>query len=467
MSPSSILPLLLLAACVPRTASDPTERPRLRILSTRQAPPLVPVVAWSVDTTDLTDDEGHVRRHEWLGRMAVAMEAQLYRAVVPVGPGGRSPAVENSPTSETYQVVLTPHHDHRAEVSVCGPDGTCEIHFSSGSPEVIGTTLASSVLGQLRQHTPVLDCLVRPPSDDDYATLMTGRAAAVVYGWHAPSDAPGDPRLDPVARSVFLDPKSPTGQWLAGRMAWARGDADAAAAHLHFAAQRCPGHEGWAADEALAFALAGDRRGAFPDGDRFVFARLDAGLERQHPETYPEAIAAIQRWPDDPRLERRAADAAPAPKVEPHLLRWANLDPVDPVPVRRLARAALRDHSWRRLLELCDELERRGEETAHLRTPALLALGKVEAAAAAAPPELRARVAARNGAEPTGDSPEESLLAAERLLPTAPADALARCEEALERRPYWPEALLLAADAARAAGRPHDGYLARHRAVEP
>jgi len=466
MSPSAILPLLLLAACVPGTPA-PSERPRLGILSKRKAPPPVSVVAWTVDTADLTDSEGKVRRHEWLGRIAVAMEAQLYRATVPVGPGGRSPAVENSPTSVTYQVVLTPHDDDRAEVSVCDPDGTCEIHFSSGSPEVIGTTLATSVLGQLGLHTPVLDCLVRPPSGDDYATLMTGRAAAVVYGWHAPSDAPGDPRLDPVARSVFLDPASPTGQWLAGRMDWARGEADVAAEHLHFAARSCPSHEGWAADEALAFALAGDRRGAFPDDDRFVFARLDAGLRRQHTQTYPDAVAAIERWPDDPRLERRAAEAAPEPQVEPHLLRWANLDPIDPLPIRRLARAALRDHSWRRLLELCDELERRGDETAHLRTPALLALGEVEAAAAAAPPELRARVAARNGAEPTGTSPEESLLAAERLLASAPAEALARCEEVLKQRPYWPEALQLAAAAAQAAGRPHETYLARHRAVEP
>jgi hypothetical protein len=288
-----------------------------------------------------------------------------------------------------------------------------------------------------------------------------------VYGWLPPSDTPDDPRTDPVARAVFLDPAAATAQWLAGRVAWREGDAAGAAEHLHFAARQCPEHQGWAADEALAFAMADDRRGAFPDDPRFVFALLDAGLHRGDPETYRQAVAAIGALPGDPRLEARAANAAPEEMISYHLERWSKLDKSDPTPVRWQARRALRDRAWRELLQHCDELEKRGVDTARWRTPALLALGRVDAAARVAPADVQERVQARAGRTPTGSSPEELLLLAQTLLPTDPTAALTRCDEVLRQRPWWPEALSLAAEAARAAGKPDASYRNRLLQAEP
>ncbi len=427
----------------------------------------LPLVQWSVDLSERPMTNGKVRHAEQLGRMAVAMEAQLYRSVVVEGPAGRPPGVRETPWTNTFLLSVRPHDDGAVEASLCQPDGVCEIHFAEGPPEHVGTSLAHQVLEQMGVARPVLDCLSQPPSPDAYATLLAGRSAAVVYGWHPPSSDPGDVRVDPIARAVFLDPKAAVAQWLQGRVAFAAGDIGKAVDHLHFASRRCAEHEGFAGDEALAYALDDQRKGAFPADARFLFARLDAGLRRKDVDTYARSLAALQQWPDDPRLEQRAADAAPEERRSGHLARWAQLDPGNPVPVQRLAERSLRDRDWEELVRLCDELEHRGIDVASMRTPALLALGRIDEARAAAPAALAPRVAARAGAQPVGDSPEEQLLRAQRLLGGDPVAARRAADQALAARPYWPEALDTAARAARAAGQSDARYLARLAEAEP
>lgn len=461
----ALIPLLL--GCGPGSPDGvPDGGPRDRIRLRRQADTGPIVVGWSL-TTEAREALEPGRRSEHLGRTALVMEAMLYRRVVPVGPAGRPPAVQETPHGPTHELTLVPHPDGRLEASLCTEDGDCEIHFATGEPEAVGTAIATSVLDQLGMAVPVPDCLVGPPSSDEYATRITGRAAATLYGWMPPSERPGDPRVDPIPRAVFLDPTAASAQWVAGRSHASQGNLDEAAFHLHFAARNCPDIEGWAADETYTAALIGQDRGAFPDDERFVLARLDAGLKRQRSDTYTRALTAMARWPDDPRFVARAAAAAPEEAVEGHLAQWATLDRSDPLPVRRLARRALQARDWERLLSHCDELERRGVDTARWRTPALLALGRIDEARDGAPQAVRSAVAARAGGPATGSRPEELLLRAQQQLDGDPEEALRLCEDVLRVRPHWPEALDLAARAAKAAGRPDAPYRTRLRQAEP
>ncbi len=175
----------------------------------------------------------------------------------------------------------------------------------------------------------------------------------------------------------------------------------------------------------------------------------------------------MARWPDDPRFVARVAAAAPEAAVEGDLAQWAALDRSDPLPVRRLARRALQARDWERLLAHCDELERRGVDTARWRTPALLALGRIDEARDGAPQAVRDAVAARAGAAATGSRPEELLLRAQQQLDRDPEEALRHCDDVLRVHPYWPEALALAARAAKAAGRNDTPYRTRPQQAEP
>jgi hypothetical protein len=404
---------------------------------------------------------------EKLGRIAVAMEATLYQTVIPQGPGGAPPGVTYVPETQVATLELRMDADAQTEASFCTQDGICEIYKQEGSPEQIGVGLGRQVTERLGLVSPPLDCLLAPPSENAYASMMAGRSAAIVYGLMEPQGEPGDVRSDPIERAVFLDPAAAGAQWLATRTAWQRDDGEKILEHATLAAKACPTHNGWAADAALIGSLLSGRSRPFPKDVRFDIARIDAAYARKAPETFGLIEDARKRWPQSALLAQRAADTAPEPKLDNLLKEWSTIDKSDPEPVRRMASRAILASDWKKLLQHCDELEKRGEDSSTLAMPALLALGRFDEAARRAPPNLRPLLEARRGGPAVGSSPEMLLLMAERRVSEDPTAALALTRQVLAARPTWPEALIVAEKAARNAGIDPTPYQERLAEAEP
>ncbi len=443
---------------------------------------------------------------ETVARVLRTLEAHLHASpgvVVRVADAPAPPSVQRVPSTESgpWGVSLsvagsTGSADIRT--LTCAPRGGCEeqsVYTDTEAPERAASKLAAAVMEAVGIPVPEapLPCLVGPPSDDSYHSLIAGRGAAVLYDLIEPT-VPGDRSDDPLERAVYLDPDMALAQWVAGRGRLERGDVEQAAYSLGLAHELCPDHQGFAADLARVELDRGKKRAAaslvdglgFPDDPRLVPLRLDTWITMGRLDDAGKlALRADRTFPKDPRVAEVMAELALAEQrmddYETWLIRWTDRAEDDPEPVRRLVRLYAEgqrwDDAWRRLPAL--ELRGAVQEARSWRITAGLALARYDEAAAAASDRVAERIRARATLEGAaghqldlaGDhSPEAHLARGTSLYQRgAPAEALAEADAALRLRPWWPEALALRADALDALGDRRRAAVARQqwRAAEP
>lgn len=337
----------------------------------------------------------------------------------------------------------------------------------------------------------------RPQSDDEYAVLLAGRAAAVAYGLRPPvADADvGDERRDPLARAVFLDPGTSLGWWLVGRRAVARGEGWAAREAFARGLTARPASVALRADEAVALAAVdkwsvADARwtelAAVAPGDlRFAVPAARAALRAGRPEaagaTLDALPAAFQAERSVAELRVAIADAVGRDEDYDALLAaWEVAAPELAEPVRRRIALRVDERRYEDAYAFVPALEARGaaDEAARLAAGLAVGLGRLDEAATHADraglADMAARIRARAAlaaapaevpaAVDASADPIALLAAGEALLAGGhPADALARAERVLAVVPEQPQALDLRARAFDALGRPADAASTRAR----
>ncbi|MCB9665936.1 MAG: hypothetical protein H6732_17655 [Alphaproteobacteria bacterium] len=454
------------------------------------APP--PVRTWR-DALAVTVVPPSPPRHRWpaelVGQVTLQVELALaeLEGVVPrvagqeLRPGLRDAVVPGAPP---WVVTLgLEARDTRLSVraELCDPQATCwtqEVEALQAAPEGPLVSLAGWVGAHLgRPATAGMGDLAQRGTTDPYAALIGGRSAATWLGLlPGPSpEAEGDPRRDPIARAVHLDPRLTVG-WVAlerSRRDSLQREPAARTVRAHW-----PRSVVALADHAAELAAAGEVEqasaawqevGRRARGDpRFVVPRMRVALAVEEPARARTARAELDgAWVDAPGLAEAEVALAEALGTvsEAQLERWARLDTVDPEPVRRRVDLLARQGRAAEALELLPQLAARGrrEQAARLTVGLASSLGRWEVAAAAAR-ELGADEAASRLSAAGGDAadlqllqgseaPEARLVQAARLARRSrPAEAREVLAELLVNEPWWPEALALAAEVSEALG---------------
>jgi tetratricopeptide (TPR) repeat protein len=380
--------------------------------------------------------------------------------------------------------------------TVCPADAQCRDLHTTGRREDPFDPMArllSQIAARIGREIPpdALEASLRASlSKNDYARLLTGRAAAVLYGIMpaVPPDAIGDKRKDPIARAVFLDPDQALAQWILGRRELALGKRESAVTAFETAERLVPRRTVFAHD--LASSLEGlDWRRAeevyaqlarnTPD-HRFTIARANALIAlgrvdeaKQTISTLPERYAKI---PDLLQMSVMIAEARrdTGPQFEELLATWQEAARDRPEPVRRRIAWLVERGDFKKALSLTPELAKRGatEESVRMRMSLALAAGEWPAAKEAARTlglgEIEARIGARERLE-KGDDPIDVVAYAKdrtgklvrgelALIEGRIVGALEDADALLRIAPYDTEALSLRVRALQRA--PHLGDLA-------
>jgi hypothetical protein len=392
--------------------------------------------------------------------------------------------------------------DLEIALDVCDGGGACTAITARGSRvapwAAIGEIVKATGATLGRNTTEEAEAAwSRAESDDDYAVLLAGRAAATFYGFlpAVPPDQRGDRKKDAMERAVLVDPGMARAWWVLGRRRLADGDSAGARAAFARAGVARPESAVFIADQAavsvgdgktaVALSLWEEVHQRLPDDPRFVASRARLLLGQGRIEEVRNALSSLprdlQEQPDVialhvalRRVERKTRDA----EFLDLLARWQAAAPRDPEPVRQ--RIAWLSDAGRPsdASALVDELAGRGAaaEAAHLMLALAMASGDLAAAASAAEalsdPATAGRIRARMAldADPATVPPE--LVAAHdgvalvargeaRLLGGRAADALADADAALLALPWMPEALVLRAAALDALARAAEAADAR------
>ncbi|MBK8010532.1 MAG: hypothetical protein IPK13_04235 [Deltaproteobacteria bacterium] len=332
-------------------------------------------------------------------------------------------------------------------------------------------------------------------SKDDYAVLMTGRAAAVLYGFLKVDPAAFEDRhRDPPVRAVFLDPSIELAQWILGRVRFSREAPGAENAFLSAVALH-PTDVAAQADLATTLAKLGRLEDAAavwdkvhslaPDDPRFRIAAIDFALLAGRPNRAEELLlklparyAASIKFAE---LRVRIAQALGRTHDEDEwLAAWQERAPADPEPVEQRTRHAIRRRAYAKAIKLSMTLEQRGRPQAALELRLVAALGigdyllAESAAVALEQPVLAERIRARLELETHTSTRSRVLRAARdpvtlvvrgevRLAEGKSFGALMDAEHALATNPWWPEALSLKARAHDARGETSEAAAARVR----
>lgn len=395
----------------------------------------------------------------------------------------------------------------RLESLLCDPMERCAKNSVPGERvwPGVATTATVAWVGALlgRRFLGSTETWNRPESQDDYALLILGRAAATVYGLRAPPEESerDDPRKDPLARAVYLDPNMSTGWYLRAREA-RTGTLEIRRQHALRASELEPTDPLLVADaaglalmaDAAALALPGmeSLQVYAPNDLRFPLALAEAALHADAPEVSRRLARRLDSVPAaDPErlsLEVRVAEAtnshSPA-ELDALLAEWAIAADEDPEPVQRRVDRKVAAGQLSDALALMPELQARapGPATRSQEMALGLALGQHDRAALIADelglPEIAAAMRAmRDQADPStaAEHLRPSLdpgarLARGALLVRAgkPEEAALIAAEELELRPWDADALALGVTAWRAAGREEDALALALRlgAVDP
>ncbi|MBM4369008.1 MAG: hypothetical protein FJ102_22520, partial [Deltaproteobacteria bacterium] len=387
-----------------------------------------PVVATEVRLPVMTVARSFPRDAEFRGLVTMAVELGLadMPGVVAVIPGDSAPPtflLSRPIPRRQVDARLLASGDEKAlelELELCVPGGSCASTLATCTREApwaaIGEILdgAAATLGVDVSATTRAAWAV-PGSKDAYAEMMTGRAAAQLYGLLPPSLSPGDRKDDPVTRAVFLDPGQPLAQWTRARWEMATtvdgGKAPEALAKAQLLRPTSPllladqatlaGLTAHAAEALLAW----ETLAALGDDPRWVEPLARAYLAVDRPR---EALAALDRLPAESRwdagvveLRVAATEATGATELDPLLARWQDVAATNPEPVRRRVAARVRDANYADAHALLGALRARepGPRTDALEVALLLSLGRLDEAANLAPADVATRIRARAGAE--------------------------------------------------------------------
>ncbi len=379
----------------------------------------------------------------------------------------------------------------RLNSQLCDPLERCldnSVPAEWGWPGAATTATVAWVGARLgRRFLGSTETWAAPESRDPYALLILGRAAATVYGLRAAPDPEerDDPRRDPLARSVFLDPTMATGWYLRARSPLS-GPEGTRRQHAERASALDPGDPLLVADAASLALMAGDPalalpgleslQGVAPDDLRFPLALAEAALLADAPETSRRVAFRLRNVPAaDPErlsLEVRIAEATNSldgPQLDRLLQEWAIAADQDPEPVQRRVDQRVAAGDLAGALELMPELQARapGEATRAQEMALALALGQHEraatladelgrveiAAAMRALRDLNDPAAAANHLAASGD-PGARLARGWLLFRAGRTEEAAQIAQAeLELRPWEADALALGVQAWRAQGR--------------
>ncbi len=426
------------------------------------------MVVTDVRFAPLSVEPAFPRDTEFRGLVTMAVELGLsdMPGVVPVLSGTDAPSPTFLLSRPTARRLVDARLAARGtadalelELELCVPGGACTSTVAACGRETpwaaVGALLggAAQALG-VEVEPAVAAAWSRPGSADPYAELITGRAAAQLYGLSPPSLAPGDRREDPVVRAVFLDPGQPLAQWARARWEVATTvDGGKAAEALAKAQLARPTSPLLTADQATLAGLTGHHAES-----QLTWSTLaEAGWDPRWLEPLAqaqlavgrpgEALATLERLPAestwDPgvaELRVTATEAAGIDELDPLLARWQQVASTNPEPVRRRVASRVRARDYAAAHGLIAPLRARdpGPATDALEVALLLSLGRLEAAAGVAPPEVATRIRARALlTQSPSTTPDE-------LSPDDPARLAAEGEAALARNA--PEAALATAD---------------------
>lgn len=286
--------------------------------------------------------------------------------------------------------------------TLCGPESPCEVlgaKVALDDPWPGLVRLLERIEAELdRTPSPeARDERVNRATLDPYALRLAGRAATVLYGSVPESEAPGDPKKDPVERAIRVDPSLPEAGWVAARVAIRRGRPERVPGLVQRPRLVRPSAVLLRAEEAASLSLAGETAAAefawtrlmddTVDDPRFVIAAAAASLAAGEAQAAEEALARVpERAARSPRVTALLADVAAATgaaSLDERLTAWAEADPSAPEPVQRRIDLRIADARYAEAVDLLDELARRGagERADALRPGLLAALGRWREAA--------------------------------------------------------------------------------------
>ncbi len=483
-------------ALEPRVAPEPIAA----VVRIEIQPPIAPDFRWGTETAGLVT--------AWTERGLAGLWGVVPHVVgTPIFSGLHTPLVNEDVWVASMSVGDDPSA-LRIALTLCDPQGACLEHQSIGVREAPFEATAAVLVQASQQlgRAPVVETRSWrvPPSQDDYAVLITGRAAASFYGISEPTevDAIGDRRRDPINRAVWIDPSVAVAQGMLARRDAVLGDGDAMLQAYALAAKyHADDDPTLTADLAAAstmmanpldaYALWADVQRELPDDPRFMVPRLQAALALEEVDDVLDELLRLgaRLGPDPAVAELRvavadAADASRALDLDLLLSDWQRADPTATEPVRRRIGLRLDTGDWAGALELTDALVARGSTREALELK--LALGAAlhrwgdahEAAVALGNPEAAAQMLAAGAGDPATAAaaleattePRTLLVRGELLLSAGSAlEALAMASAALSSDPWWADGLALQVRALRALGRSEEAReaLARLHQADP
>lgn len=404
----------------------------------------------------------------------------------PVSPGLSHPIGEGEAPQWTAELKLGDNPDAlEVEFELCTNKGRrCRSTAATG--DIVHPELAVAQLlefaSQVLEREPAAGAVGQwkmPVSQDAYAVLICGRAAAAWYGMvEVPPEHELDKQKDPVMRAVFLDPSMALAQWLLGRRYALKGVWDKAMPAFTSAREGRPLMPVFLADEAVT--LEAQRRElaaaeaweslleAVPNDPRFLLARVETEL---HAGRLDQARAQLEvlsdAWNEDSRVAAARVELADKSGeeagVDQLLEHWAETDPTAAEPVRRRIQLRIRQGAYQDAWDMLPVLRERGADVTadNYEIPLGVALQKWDVAAAAAErlgmSDVAARVRARAGLEadpsktpqlPGGAGAEGFVVLGRVALAQGDSKAaLDYAQRADKLRPWDPEVMSLLHDA--------------------
>lgn len=381
-------------------------------------------------------------------------------------------------------------------LEACDPAGVCVTHEGVGSrvvPNDLVGDLVARVGAQMGRQPPFDPAVWRATiTRDEYAVLMAGRAAAVLYGLSPPvePELSGDNKRDPIARAAFID-----GRLLGVWSVTARTTTDPQLAIMAWklASDGFPqspalkaGHAAALEARGLTEPAAGAWRavGALAPSDlRFVVPRARSALAVGNVAEAEQVLTLVPPgFERHPLLAMMRVEVATArDKLTDELLAaWQDADPANPEPPRRRLWRAIAAGELEVALGHVPALAERGagEEAGRLDVALSTHLGRWAQGAAAAErlgesdvgrrlkargaTDAAARVASLTGAQ----DPVTRLALGRALLAAGQAKEAREVADALVKADaWWPEALALQSDALAALGLAQQAGDARARLV--
>lgn len=374
------------------------------------------------------------------------------------------------------------------ELELCVAGGACTSTTASGTRErpwdALGALLEGAAEGL--ESVPPAAAVAgwhTPGSNDTYAELLTGRAAATYYGILPAPEDPEDRRSNPVLRAVLIDPKQPLALWTLAR--WQVGytaDGGSAAETFTRASLARPWSPIFDADLATVLHAAGKYdqavltwehvRESHPDDPRFQEPAAQALMAAGRPE---DARAVLRTFPSELRWTPRVAELAVvvteaidgSAGLDPLLAHWQQTDPKAVAPVRRRLDLRVQGRQFAEALEVLPALRARapGPQTDALEVALLVAAGRLEDAVARAPADTGAWIGARAEREqdPGAPLPEldqsvdaEHARALGLLWRGQPEAAMPLLISARAARPWRPDIAAALARALEGVGRADD-----------